>query len=301
MAAPSPTQAVLDRLARPYHPVRVTQALLGVSPRAARRIYGTVLATSPEAEALLDAMPRIVRSLGVATSERPERCHGEIRGPVLWSETMSARSATAGDPGLYVCATATKAYDTDDNRVLKAALDAIWRAGSSADRRARQTGDGTVRRSGPASDRRAGRSDDEVVRRARHNGHRAGHLLEHRTLSAVPVTKVRPLTLRRTRTGSRRSTYAPAVRLLARQREPFAAAHLDAWADEATRAQIALLAAVVAEVEQALGPVSLRASGGALVGGAVGYDHRGGVTVGGVLMTAPDEVRGALERVAPVR
>ena len=52
---------------------------------------------------------------------------------MLWSETMSARSASAGDPGLFVCATTTKAYDTDENRVLKAALDAIRQAGADAE------------------------------------------------------------------------------------------------------------------------------------------------------------------------
>ena len=101
----------------------------------------------------------------------PERCYGELRGPVLWSETMSARSASAGDPGLFVCATTTKAYDTDENRVLKAALDAIRRAGVDA-----VHGSDTWH--------------DDVARRARHNGNRASHLLEHRTLSGVPVTRV---------------------------------------------------------------------------------------------------------------
>ncbi len=122
------TRAVLARLTRPYEPTRCTAALLGLPLRAARQLVGAVIATCDEAEDLLDAMPRIVRSMAIATTDRPERCHGELRGPVLWSETMSVRSATAGDPGLFVCATTTKAYDTDENRVLKAALAAVERA-----------------------------------------------------------------------------------------------------------------------------------------------------------------------------
>ena len=127
------TDAVLSRLGRPYDPVRVVAALLGLPARVARQVIGASVATSPEAEALLEAMPHIVRSLAIATTDRPERCYGELRGPVLWSETMGARSASAGDPGLFVCSTTTKAFDTDENRVLKAALAAIRRAGADAD------------------------------------------------------------------------------------------------------------------------------------------------------------------------
>ncbi len=78
--------------------------------------------------------------MAIATTDKPERCYGELRGPVLWSETMSARSASAGDPGMFVCATTTKAYDTDENRVLKAALDVIRRAGADADHGRRAAG-----------------------------------------------------------------------------------------------------------------------------------------------------------------
>ena len=161
---------VLERLARPYDPERVTAALLGLPNRVARQLVGAVLATSDEAEDLLEAMPAIVRSMAIATTDRAERCMGELRGPVLWAETMSARSASAGDPGLFVCATTTKAYDTDENRVLKAALDAIRRAARNAEH---------------GMDSHA----DDVVRRARHNGQHSAHLMEHQTLAQVPVVR----------------------------------------------------------------------------------------------------------------
>ena len=100
---------LLQWLARPYDPEKVTSALLGLPSRTTRQMIGAVLATSEEAEDLLAAMPTIVRSMAIATTDRAERCFGEIRGPVLWGETMSARSSSAGDPGLFVCATTTKA------------------------------------------------------------------------------------------------------------------------------------------------------------------------------------------------
>ncbi|MGH9275006.1 MAG: hypothetical protein ACRDZU_10200 [Acidimicrobiales bacterium] len=272
MVDDSTTATILARLARPYDPSKVLGALLGLPPRVARQLVGAILATSDEAEALLDAMPHIVRSMAIATTDKAERCYGELRGPVLWSETMSARSASAGDPGLFVCATTTKAYDTDENRVLKAALDAIRRAGVDA----------------------VHGSDawhDDVARRARHNGNRASHLLEHRTLSGVPVTRVRGRAMTRTRAGNRRSTYRPAIDLLRRAADPVGVTQLEAYADDATRTQLALLAQAIRSVEERTGaPVALRSSHGSLVGGPLAYDHLGGITVDGRLITGPDDL-----------
>lgn len=271
------TAGVLHRMGRPYDSVKLVSALLGLPGRLARQMVGAVLATSDEAEDLLDAMPHIVRSMAIATTDRPERCYGELRGPVLWSETMSARSASAGDPGLFVCSTTTKAYDTDENRVLKAALAVIHKAGGDAD---------------------ASRSSqqDEIVRRARNNGQRAFHLLEHRTLSAVPVTKISGRAMRRTRAGSRRSTYQPAVEMLRRAAEPLSPVHLDAYADEPTQRQINLFVTTLTALEARTGgPAVVRHSHGQLVAGPVTYDHLAGVTVGGTLVLAAGDVARAVD------
>ena len=186
-------------------------------PHARRRASSSARCSPPATRprTCSHAMPTIVRSMAIATTDRPERCVGEIRGPVLWGETMSARSASAGDPGLFVCATTTKAYDTDENRVLKAALAAVHRAG----RHAEHGMDGYT---------------DDVVKRARHNGQHAGRLLEHQTLAQVPVVRPTGRALRRTRAGSRRHTYRPALALLRRAGEPMQADHLSAFADERT-------------------------------------------------------------------
>lgn len=270
--------ALLDRMARPYDAERVVMGLLGTTARTARQLVGAVLATSDEAEALLHAMPTIVRSLAIATTDQPERCVGEIRGPVLWGETMSARSASAGDPGLYVCATTTKAYDTDENRVLKAALAAVHRAARNAEH-------GTE---GPG---------DALVRRARHNGQHAGHLLEHQTLAQVPVVRPNGRMLRRTRAGSRRHTYRPALEMLRRAGTPLGIEHLSVLADERTTAQHDLLAATLAQVEAVTGHAPpLRTDHGGLAAGPVRYHHPGrqdadhvdGISIGDVLLDVPD-------------
>lgn len=278
---------LVERLARPYEPDKVTSALLGIPTRVARQVVGAVLATSDEAEDLLHAMPRIVRSMAIATTDRAERCYGEIRGPVLWAETMSARSASAGDPGLFVCATTTKAYDTDENRVLKAALDNIRRAGRNAEHGT----DGY---------------HDDVIRRARHNGHHAARLLDHQTLAQVAVTRPTGRQLRRTRAGSRRHTYHPALALLRRADEPVGHDHLAALADDRTSAQHDLLAATLVHLEDVTGqqPV-LRSDHGGLSAGPLTFHHPGrpgdpghldGITIDGVLLDVPEPLRGDPER-----
>lgn len=272
------TATILHRVARPFDAARVVGTLLGLPQRAARQLVGSVLATSDEAEDLLDQMPRIVRTLSIATTDRPERCYGELRGPVLWSETMSARSASAGDPGLYVCSTTTKAYDTTENRVLKAALAAIDRAGRDATIGVDPHG-------------------DAVLRRARFNENRARHLLEHRTLSSVPITRISGRALHRTRSGSRRHTYRPAVALLLRAHDPVGVEHLLPWVNDAVARDHDLLAAALAALDSRTPePTPLRTSHGALAAGPVRYDHLGGVAIGGVLITAADEIEPALER-----
>jgi hypothetical protein len=245
------------------------------------------VATCDEAEDLLAAMPSIVRSLAIATTDRPERCMGELRGPVLWGETMSARSASAGDPGLFVCATTTKAYDTDENRVLKAALAAVERAGRRAE-------DGVH-----------GATDD-VVRRARHNGHVAARLLEHQTLAQVPVTRPSGRVLQRTRAGSRRATYRPALALLHRAATPLGPDHLTTASDAATRADHDLLAAALVHLDRVTGSEApLRSDHGGLTAGPISYRHPHtapqpgtvpGVTIDGAPVGSPDQIEPAIGR-----
>ena len=278
--------AVLRQLGRPYDPPRAVAAMLGLPRRLARQLVGVVLATSSEVEDLLDAMPRILRSLAIATTDRPERCYGELRGPVLWSETMSARSASAGDPGLFVCATTTRAYDTDENRVLKSALDVVLAAGRAAGHPYEQI-------------------VEDVIKRARHNGQQAARLMEHQTLASVPVARLSGRALRRTRAGSRRTTYQPALAVLHRADEPLFAEHLLAFADARTRAQHDLLAATLARMEAVTGtPPILRVARGSLVAGPLSYHHPGreddegsidGIVIGGVLLDVPDPLDGQSE------
>ena len=195
-------------------------------------------------------MPTIVRSMAIATTDRAERCVGEIRGPVLWGETMSARSASAGDPGLFVCATTTKAYDTDENRVLKAALAVVHRAGRHAEHRH----GGLHRRAGEAGP--AQRPARRAAARAPDPRPGAGRPPDRPDAPPHPGRQPPP----HLPTRPWRCSAGPASRC-----RP---THLDAFADERTRAQHDLLAATLQHLEDVTGtsPV-LRSDHGGLSAG----------------------------------
>ena len=105
--------------------------------------------------------------------------------------------------------------------------------------------------------------------------------------------------LRRTRAGSRRHTYRPALALLRRAAEPMGADHLRAFADErTTRRSSTCWAPSSSGSRQVTGaPLVLRSDRGAITGGPVTFHHPDRaaddallpatrITVGGLLVTA---------------
>jgi len=277
------THELWKLLRRPFNVVEAVDAVLGLSPNVVKQLTGAMLATCTEAEALLAATPQTIRSLSISMSNQPEECRGELRGPVLWSETFSCRSSSPGRNDVYVCAAPSRAYDIPENRVLVAALLAVRDAGRSVD---------TI----------SARSyDDDTLRKARYNGLRASRLLEHRALSSVARHRPSPREIRRARTGNRRSTYTPALTMLARADDPLQAEDILPFCDRRTRAQHAVLVSMVRALRRrGLTVDPFRAVAGTLQSGLLAYHHprrRGdrsrpsGILVGGVLVDVPERVR----------
>jgi hypothetical protein len=225
-----------------------------------RALAGYLHATSPEVVALLVHMPMVLRSLGVATTNRPERCHGEIRGPVQWSETMSTRGATAGASDLYICTTTARAYDTPENRILVAALRSIVDA------------ERAIERASGAS--RPGPSGPDLARHARRNSSLAVRYLDHRALSGVQRQRPTPKAVARVRAGKRARTYLPALAVLERGVESLGPMVIDGLTDAHTLAEHATLADLLDGLERRGHRISLRAHRGMLAGGPVTYVHR---------------------------
>lgn len=277
--APSPTHALWSRLRRPFDTPEVVDAALGLSEEVIGQLIGSRLASGEAADRLLTRMPVISRALSTSIQKRPERCSGELRGPVLWSETMAARGASYAAEDVFVCAVPRRHYDTDENRILVAALVAIRDAGRATEAL-------------PAD-----AYDDEVLRLARANGHRAERWLHSQHLQTVPRTRPTPREIRRVRAGSRKGTYTPAVRVLEEAFEPLTVEDLVPYCDRRTRAQHGVLVGLVERLETrgVLLP-QIRARDGVLRTGPIEYRHprlRGaltglhGILLGDVLVDVP--------------
>lgn len=281
----SPTHDLWALLRRPFDLPEVVDAALGLPETTIDQLIGSRLATCPEAERLLSRMPVISRALATTVTSRPERCQGELRGPVLWSETTAARGASAGAPDVFVCAVPRRDYNIDENRVLVAALVAIRDAGRAADLL-------------PAD-----AYDDDTLRQARTNGHKAVRWLQSGQLAKVPRGRPTGREIRRVRSGTRRATYMPALRLLEEAFEPISADDLVPYCDRRTSAQHRLLVDLIGRVRDAgVFIPSFRASKGSLRAGPIEYYHprlRGerervhGILVNDVLVDIPDAGTGA--------
>jgi hypothetical protein len=257
--APEGAERVWARLARPFDAERAAEALLGMRHSSVRVFAGSLHATSPEVIALLFQMPIVLRSLGVATTNRPERCQGEIRGPVQWSETMSARGATAGASDLFICTTTARAYDTPENRILVAGLRTIVDAARTIER-------GTIT-SLPVP------AAAELARHARRNASLALRFLDHRALSGVQDRKPTAKEVARVRASKRARTYLPALAVLDRAADSIEPILIESLTDAHTRAEHATLAELLDTLERRGHPVSLHAHRGTLSGGPVTYAH----------------------------
>ncbi len=278
------TAELWSRLARPFDMGHTVDALLGLSVDVVEQLVGVLVATCDEAEALLHGMPKILRTLKTSVGTNHERCVGEIRGPVQWSETLAAQASSLGNRDVFVCSSTRRAYDIEENQVLVGALQAVARAGSGVD---------SV--SGEAY-------EDEGLRRARHNAKSARRYLDHRSLEAIRV-EGRPSAraIKRTRRGKTSAAYRPALAMLERVSEPLSLHELSPYCDRRTRVQHGVLIGIIEELEsRGMRVPAVRAEGGSLFAGPVEFVHprrRGdhsrlhGILIGNVLVDVPESLK----------
>jgi hypothetical protein len=270
------------RLARPFEMSSTIGALVGLPRKEVAQLLGAVLATSPEAERLLDELPRTIRSLATSMGTNTERCVGELRGPVLWSETISARSATFGNPDVFICQTPSRAYDIDENQVL------VWALVTVRDAAAMATAD------------RDARYDTRQMARARRNGDDAARFAEHPALARVTRARPSPRAVKRTRSGKHRKSYLPALEMLDKASNPVDAEFVRALCDERTRAQHEVLMKLIHRLESFGNRLpEFRVERGALFSGPVQYYHGrrlgdrtqlSGIVIGQLLVDVPERL-----------
>lgn len=282
---PAPTDAeVADalwaRMARPFVLAEVVDAFLGLPMELVEHLAAVKLASGDEAGDLLAAMPTLLRSLTTSVASVSVRSRGEIRGPVLWSETFSARAASGGQTDLFVCTSPQRDYETAENRVLVAALAAIADASKALEGR-------------PGAE-----YEDWALRVARERVRTAGQYLAHPALVRVTRAHPAPRTVKRARGGKKGDRYGPAFAMLERADEALGPDDLAPFTDRRTRLQHRVLLAVLDELDRrGLHLPALRVEQGRLLAGPVSYvhprtlghrDRLHGIVVGEVLLDVPD-------------
>ncbi len=283
-AGMEPTAELWRRLARPFDLASTVDALLGLSPDVVDQLAGVLLATCEEAEVLIDGMAKTLRNLKTAVGSDTERCYGELRGPVQWSETLAAQASSYGSRDVYICSSPRRAYDIDENRVLVCALRAVAEAGSHIEKVDEES------------------YEDDGLRRARQNARAARRYLDHRSLDGIRLEGMPSRrALKRTRGGTRAASYRAALAMLERVSEPLSLEELSPYCDRRTRVQHGVLLGLIDELEaRGLRVPSIRAESGSLFAGPVEYIHprrRGdrsrahGILIGNVLVDVPERLK----------
>jgi hypothetical protein len=181
----------LTQAANPGAPlVAEGAALLDLTESEVRRLGIVAFVMSHEVHDLLMAMPSLIRGLSTTTLHDEEWSVERVRGSINWSRTLGARAATA-HPALYVTAPARRAFQTPENEVLVAALDALRAA-------ARHTGWHRSASMGVGSEVRRRESEADRWLRARSLGE-----IERRPVGARQLARVK--------SGRSSRRYAPAV------------------------------------------------------------------------------------------
>ena len=114
----SATARLWDRRDRRVPAVAAAAALTGLQPALLRGAAKVSFAVSVECESILNDMDDRVRQLPMQLSKVLERCVHEVRGPVMWSETITARANAFGDEDVFVCSTVQKDYADPQNGLL---------------------------------------------------------------------------------------------------------------------------------------------------------------------------------------
>lgn len=187
-------------------------------------------ARSRPAARLLARTPELMRNLSHRTTVKTERCVGHVRGPIQWSETITAWASGVGVNDVFVCGTPRRDFDVPENRLIVWLLKRLVSAGR------RTAGDA------------AAWFDPDEIERVRLQGRTAQQLLSHPSLRGISSRKLDGREWRLVRKSRHLDTYGPAIKLADRVAKPFGANEARAIASAATqehhRVMVMLLEAV---------------------------------------------------------
>lgn len=279
------TGGLWHRRGRAAPAVPYAAALIGSDVATLTDALSISLAASPEATRLLDGMELRVRTLPTGVETLPERCVYSVRGPIMWSETITARANALGNDDVFVCSITRRSFDTVENRVLVAALDAIARA----ERALR----------GPTGSKVP---EDEAARILA-VAEEAASWRGHPRLAHVQGRRLSGRDMARLRGGHRMARLADVLAVRSRVAEPFVAEDLVGLSDEWTHRYHAFVVHVVEILSHSVRlPATCSVSDGGLWCGTVSWRHPaapGGTPAGLCYRGIPLLPPGALVEGAP--
>ncbi len=238
--------------------VGTASALLGHDAATLNDAVSIALGASHEAQRLLDGMELRVRTLPTGVATDSERCVYSVRGPVLWSETITARANALGNDDVFVCAITNRSFDTVENRLLVSALDAI----SRAERALR----------GPTG----AKVPEEDAARIAARAAEAASWRAHPRLKGVRARRVVGRDLSKLRGGHRMNRMADVLAVRKRVDEPFVAEDLIGLADPWTLRYHAFVLHVLGVLGRSLRlPTHHALSDAGLWWGSVSWRHPG--------------------------
>ena len=243
-------------LAHPIVAVEALEAVAGLTGNEAAGLLGARVATSQLAATFLRRVPALLRSGSITTVTEAETCYNEVRGPIQWSETLSARAASGSGALVFVCTSTRRGYDTPSNRALKEAL-AILRDAAEA--------------VGPTTALALSPDLQSQIRLVRSQ---AIQYMHHRVLQDVSDQRMGARDLRKVSASRRASSAAESLELIRFATDPLPASAVARLVDEESESGHRLFLAVVAGLtvigENVL-PVIIRE--GAVVAGPATYRH----------------------------
>lgn len=96
--------------------------LIGMPTTDLRAHADYLLLTSSATSLVLNQMDIMIRELNTAIEDDVELSMMSVRGPILWSETMTARAHSFGNEDVYMCRVTARTFNTAENRFILATL-----------------------------------------------------------------------------------------------------------------------------------------------------------------------------------
>lgn len=267
------------------YPAPYLKALFGTTPRHVDDVSRRLIALHDRTDVLLERTPDLLRTLPAGTASSTERCVGDVRGPIDWSETITAWSSGLGVDDVFVCRSSVRDYDLAENRVLAWLLRRVVVAGHHLEENPPDW----------ATDAEVETIRTRARQAARHSQHPFLRDLRNRRPSAAEI--------RHAKSSRHAVQFRDVFPLIPLAIRPLVDAEIHRFADPLSLARLDALTLLMAAVaERDVHVPAPRLSGGAVVVGPIRYTHStdvseegGGIDFAGVLIEGASRHDAALD------